>query len=80
MVMGVPEDGSFWHSFYSALERSIPWHCPCSPLGYEAMLTTDHITNLPATIGFTWKKLLLLAVVGVATGLVFALTMRLPVS
>jgi len=45
-----------------------------------AMLTTVQITNLPAIAGFTWRKLLLLAAVGIATGLVLALTIGLPVS
>jgi len=44
------------------------------------MLTTVHITNLTAIAGYTWKKLLLLAGVGIATGLVLALTIGLPVS
>lgn len=39
-----------------------------------------NITNLPAVIGFTWKQVWLLAALGVAIGLVLALTVSFPVS
>lgn len=43
-------------------------------------LRTVRFAHLPATIGFTWKWLALLAAVGALTGLALALIKSLPVS
>lgn len=45
-----------------------------------AGLNLAQITKLPTLGGFTWKQLLLLTALGIATGLVLALTISLPVS
>jgi len=43
-------------------------------------LRTARFADLPATVGFTWKWLALLAAAGAVTGLALAVAKSLPVS